>query len=102
MTFLTTGEHAFLQAVSNLGYCNPFVLERLEYEREALGPDFVEAEGVWSMRVDNPDTPRSNRVKITERVEALVPVLHRRLASGATATEQELTLYEDATFFLLF
>ena len=55
MAFLTTSERAFLRAIANLGYCNPFLPERIEYEREALGPDFVEAEAVWSLRVDDPD-----------------------------------------------
>ena len=93
MAFLTTGERAFLRAIANLGYCNPFLPERLEYEREALGPDFVEAEAVWSLRVDDPDTLRSNPVKITERVEALVGKLRERLTTGAAATEPDLLLY---------
>ena len=102
MAFLTTSERGFLRAISSLGYCNPFLPERIEYEREALGPDFVEAEAVWSLRVDDPDTLRSNPVKITERVEALVGKLRERLTTGAAATEPELLLYEDAILWLLY
>src|SRR5713101_1007542 len=102
MSFLTGSKRAFLQAVSNLGYCNPFLPERIEYERQALGSDFVEAEAVWSVRVDDPDTPHHNPVKITERIETLVWELRAHLASGAGAREQELILYEDAVLFLLF
>jgi len=102
MAFLTTSERAFLRAISSLGYCNPFLPERIEYEREALGPDFVEAEAVWSLRVDDPDTLRSNPVKITERVEALVGKLRERLTTGAAATEPDLLLYEDAILWLLY
>ena len=30
MAFLTTSERAFLRAIANLGYCNPFLPERIE------------------------------------------------------------------------
>jgi transcriptional regulator with AAA-type ATPase domain len=102
MAFLSSGERAFLRAVSSLGYCNPFLPERIEYEQAALGPDFVAGEPIWSMRVDDPDAPLVNNAKVVERIEQLVPQLHTRLASGAVATEQDLVLYEDAVLFLLF
>jgi hypothetical protein len=54
------------------------------------------------MRVDDPDTPSVNAVKITERVEELVRRLRERLVKGAAAAGQDITLYEDAVLFLLF
>ncbi len=102
MGFLTPKERAFLRAVSKLGYCNPFLPERIEYEREALGPDFREAEPVWSMRVDDPDSPHVNLLKITERIDTLVRRLRETLARGAAATEEELVIYEDAIIYLVF
>jgi len=102
MAFLTADERVFLQAVSNLGYCNPFLPERVAYEQAILGSEFVEGEPVWSMRVDDPDTPRANTAKIAVRVEALARKLRQRLASGTVATAQDLLLYEGAVLFLLF
>src|SRR2546428_4127048 len=102
MAFLTTSERGFLRAVAALGYCNPFLPERIEYERAALGPDFRESKPVWSMRVDDPDTPSVNAVKITERVEELLRRLRERLVKGATVAELDSVLYEDAVLFLLF
>src|SRR5262252_6360588 len=95
MALLTGNERVFLRAVSHLGYSNPFLPERIAYEREALGADFVEAEAVWSMRVDKPDAPLTNNTHILARVETLVPQLRARLAKGATASAQDLLLYED-------
>ena len=95
MAWLTGNERVFLRAVSQLGYSNPFLPERITYEREALGADFVEAEAVLSLCVDNPDAPLTNNTKVIERVEMLVPQLRARLAQGATATAQDHTLYED-------
>ena len=55
MAFSVANERAFLQAVSQLAYCNPFLPERTEFERAALGDDFVEGEPVWSLPVDEPE-----------------------------------------------
>ncbi len=102
MGFLNRDERRFLLAVSNLGYCNPFLPERIEYERELLGPDFREGEPVWAMRVDDPDSQRVNPLKIMERIETVVRRLREQLASGTVATEEELVLYEDAILVMLF
>ena len=102
MAFLTAGERAFLRAVADLGYCNPFLPERIEYERAALGPEFSEAKAVWSLRVDDPSTANVNNTKLTERVAGLAQKLRDRLAGGVAATESDLVLYEDAVLFLLY
>ena len=102
MAFLSSNERGFLRAVSKLGYCNPFLPERIQYEREALGPDFREAEPVWSMRVDDPDSPHVNSQKIAERVESVARSVRERLAKGAAGTKEDLVLYEDATLYLLY
>ena len=85
-----------------LGYCNPFLPERVDYERTILGEDFVEGEPVWSMQVDAPNTPRVNATRVAKRVEALVGALRERLERGVTTHEQDLQLYEDAALLLLF
>ena len=36
MAFLTAAQRSFLQAVSQLGYANPFLPERVELERAVL------------------------------------------------------------------
>src|SRR3989304_704555 len=71
VAFLTQKERGFLRAVANLGYCNPFLPERIQYEREALGADFREAEPVWSLRVADPNRPHVNIIKTTAKVETL-------------------------------
>jgi hypothetical protein len=71
MAFLSPEDRAFLRAVSQLAYCNHFLPERLEYERQALGSAFVEGEPVWSLSVDAPDRPRANVWRIVERLNPL-------------------------------
>src|SRR5262245_22184223 len=102
MAFLTTTERAFLRTVSDLGYCNPFLPERIAYEQAALGTNFSAAKAVWSLRVDNPSTANVNNRKISEHIAVLVPQLRDRLVNRGAATEQDLVLYEDAALFLLY
>lgn len=102
MTFLASHERIFLQAVADVAYCNPFLPERIAYERAALGSDFVESEALWNMRGDDPDAPHVNPMKIAERVAALLQTLRTRLLNGMAPSDREAVLYEDAVLFLLF
>jgi len=102
LAFLNQTERAFLRAVAKLGYCNPFLPERIEYEREALGADFREAEPIWSLRVADPERPHVNILRITAKVETLVKKLRERLPGGAGVPEDDLVLYETGVFFLLY
>jgi hypothetical protein len=102
MDLLSSPERVFLEAVARLGYCNPFLPERVDWELEALGLDFVEGGPVWSQPVNDPDKPRANVVRIVERLQPLVSRLRDSLAESADAAGRDLVLYEDAVLFLLF
>ncbi len=102
MAFLSSGERAFLRAVSELAYCNPFLPERTALERAALGSAFQEGEPVWSLPVDDPEGSRVNVRRIFERLEPLVEQLRGRLSGGAKAREEDLVLYEDAILQVLY
>src|SRR3712207_5094780 len=43
MLFSSPADAAFALTISRLAYCNPFLPERIEHERDALGPEFVDA-----------------------------------------------------------
>ena len=90
-----------LQAVSRLGYGNPFLPERVDNERAVLGSDFVEGEPVWSYRSDQ-QGPRENVWRVYARLEPVLEQLRSRLAGGADAPESDLVLYEDAVLQLLY
>jgi transcriptional regulator with AAA-type ATPase domain len=102
MSPLSTSQRAFLETVSRLGYCNPFLPERVECEMEALGLDFVEGDPVWSQPVDDPDRPRANVTRIVARLEPLAGQMRAGLAKSAEASAHDLALYEDAVLFLLY
>jgi transcriptional regulator with AAA-type ATPase domain len=102
MLFLNASERAFLKAVVQFAYCNPFLAEHTEFERAALGPDFLEGEAIWSQQVNDPEKPRENVWRIFKKLEPLAQQLRRRLVDGASARTEDLLLYEDAILHLLY
>ncbi len=102
MAFLSAPERAFLKAVSQFAYCNPFLPEHTEFERAALGPDFLEGEPVWSQQVKDPEKPRENVWRIFKKLEPLAKELRNRLVQGASPRPEDLILYEDAVLHLLY
>jgi transcriptional regulator with AAA-type ATPase domain len=102
VAFLSKAERCFLEAVSKLAYCNPFLPERIDCEREALGEEFEPGEAVWSMRVEDPEKPSANTWKIKEGLEPLAELLRGRVAGGEANRERDLVVYEDAILFLLY
>jgi DNA-binding NtrC family response regulator len=102
MSFLQPGERDFLQTVTHVAYCNPFLPERIDYERAALGSDFVDAVAGWNLRGDARNLSHVNPLRLTERVTQLVDTLRQRLANGDHAISGELALYADAVLFVLY
>ncbi len=102
MAFLSSQERSFLSAVSQLAYSNPFLPERAEYERAALGRDYQKGEPVWSLPVGDPERPRANVWRINERLGPLAEQVRTRLPGATQVREQDLGLYEDAVIHLLY
>src|SRR5580658_6436520 len=102
MVFLNASERAFLKAVVQFAYCNPFLPEHTEFERAVLGPDFLEGEPIWSQQMKDPEKPRENVWRIFKKLTPLVGELHQRLRDGASPRTEDLVLYEDALLHLLY
>src|SRR5438094_835060 len=101
MGFMSGEERALGAALSRLGYANPFLPERIEAERAALGPAFVHADRVWSVRADR-TVQNPNIARLGERAAALAATLRERLAAGAEPAASDRGLYEDVVLYLPF
>jgi len=99
MDFMSAQERSFAEAVSSLAYCNPFLPERIGYEREALGADFSDSGAVWH-KVDRQD--HINVEKINQRAQALADTLAARLLAGGRMKARERRAYEDLAVYLLY
>ncbi|MCH8921882.1 MAG: hypothetical protein IIA67_01900, partial [Planctomycetes bacterium] len=80
MSFISTSDRPFLTALSGLAYCNPFLPERIEWERQALGEQFEAAPDVWSLRSDLP-AEGVNVERLAERAIELAERLRKKLAA---------------------
>jgi transcriptional regulator with AAA-type ATPase domain len=101
MALLEGKERAVAEAMSRLTGANPFLPERIAYEREALGGRFVATRAVWAVDADlgglNP-----NLARLEELAADLLPRLRERLAGGAEATPEEQAAYEDLVLYRLY
>jgi hypothetical protein len=64
MTVLNDEELRFLECVAKVSYANPFLGERIDYERQALGSEFDESQANWNLLGDDPETQQANTRKI--------------------------------------
>ncbi|HWE96949.1 MAG TPA: sigma 54-interacting transcriptional regulator [Tepidisphaeraceae bacterium] len=101
MLFESASDLGFANAISGLAFCNPFLPERIESEREALGNAFVDSDVVWNVSQDW-EGNRPNINLLSERAERVAETSRARLAAGVRASEKELRLYEDLGVYLLY
>jgi hypothetical protein len=102
MTVLTSDDRVFLESVARLNYVNPFLSERIDCERKALGVDFDESKANWNLLGDGPEFQQVNTAKIMEKAYAVITKINKQLREGTQATSDELELYEDTGLFLLY
>jgi hypothetical protein len=104
MTLIRKNERAVVSAIGSLVYCNPFLPERVELERRALGSAFVPAAAVW--HADGTETDLAainpNTVPLRPLVIRVGTELRQRLAAGTPATPAELAEYYGVVLYLLF
>jgi DNA-binding CsgD family transcriptional regulator len=102
MALLNPEEQKFLESVVKVSYANPFLTERIDYERQALGADFDESQAAWNLLGDDPETQQANTRKIAERAYAIIARMQPQLKKGLDTSRKELKLYEDTVLFLLY
>ncbi len=100
VTFLTAADRALAGAISRLAYCNAFLPERIEYERAALGADFVAGGTLW--HATGEPGPMPNVEALGRLSLGLAERLAARLTDGVRPSPEDLQLYEDVVVYLLF
>jgi transcriptional regulator with AAA-type ATPase domain len=102
MPLFTDSERRLLKAVSDLAYANPFLPERTQFERAALGRDYVPSAPVWSASVSEPDAPSPNVARLHARLCPLIEGIGKRIKSTPAANPEELAIYQDNVHYLLY
>jgi hypothetical protein len=99
MTLISTSQRRSVVALSKLHYCNPFLEERIELEREALGSQFQDGLPVRVVLHYEEDV---NLTRLGERIEEVTSELRQSLADGVEAEEWELVVYEDLVLYMMY
>ena len=103
MAILSSRDLRVAEAIGQIGYCNPFLPERLALERSALGVEFHCADPVINLPPDaDLKTIFPNFTALRERAEVLSEKMRSRLLGGTTPSERELRIYQDMAMYLLY
>jgi transcriptional regulator with AAA-type ATPase domain len=98
--FASPTERRDALAIARIAACNPFLPERIELERLALGDEFDESGADWNLHGERLDE-LSNVLRLRVRAEELLERLAARLRAGARPSEGDIVLYEALFIFAL-
>src|SRR5207248_756523 len=76
-----------------IAYCNPFLPDRIEYER---------AGSIWSASVADPAAPSPNVARLHTRLGPMIETVQARLENTPDAAPQDLAIYEECVHHLLY
>lgn len=103
MELFTPEQRAFAQAMSSLTYCNPFLPERIQHEKEALGREFRQPHAVWSRREDILGRPYNLERMVEKTGELLGNIeIRAREAPDVQYMSTDLDLLSDVVIFYIY
>jgi len=100
MALFSPADRRAASVISNLVAANPFLPERIEREREALGDEFDERDPDWNLQPAVDEHP--NVIRICARAERILEGAYRRLTRGVATAAAEGKIYEDLLLFVLY
>ncbi len=103
MGCLTSRERKAAKALAAIGYCNPFLPERVELERQALGRTFIP----YDLVINRPAETELARIfpnmrRMRQRAVELANKMRNFLLSQTSAEQADLTLYENLVLYVLY
>lgn len=94
-------QREFAEAVTGLSFSNPFLPERIEWERKALRADFVARGSDWN-RLTPSATPHANLVLISERTSRLVEEVAAAWPKSGRVAPEDARLFANVVLFALY
>jgi len=102
MSLFTMSERQFVEAIGGLAHANPFTPERIEFERQALGGEFIADKADWNVRYEG-EHNHPNLARLLARSETLLELARERIArQGSLPGRDELALYEDLLLMTIY
>jgi DNA-binding NtrC family response regulator len=103
MGVLTAAEWRIADAIASIGHTNPFLPERLELEKRALGKAFVPTQRVVQFRPDRnlPDLfPNIAPIRVVS--ERLLTKVRSKWQEGRGLSKREWEIYESLAYYQLY
>ena len=103
MAMLSVKDRRAAEAIAGIGFCNPFLPERVRLERKALGAAFIDYPSVVHLRPGlTLEECWPNVPAIGARAETLAEKMRSHLVVGSAADVADRQLYEDLVLYLLY
>ena len=104
MAFLNRTERRQAEAIAQIGYCNPFLPERLKWERQVLGERYQEDSAVMNLPSSMVEEERvfGNFLLIVKRAQELADAMRVRVLAGQCTREDDQKLYRETILFTLY
>jgi len=103
MAFLSQAERRQAEAIAQLGYCNPFLPERLNWERQVLGARFQKGATVIHLpSTTEAENVFGNFVLLLEVAQRLADKMRVKVMDGLGTREGNQRLYRETILFLLY
>jgi transcriptional regulator with AAA-type ATPase domain len=102
MSAFSARERRLLASVAGLGYANPFLPERIAFEKALLGREFQPAGPVWSVSVTDPHATPPNVTAIYKKLNERIENLREAVASASDVRSEDLAIYEESVHYLLY
>lgn len=100
MSIFTATQLQKARIISQITYANPFDAARIAFEKQLLGKRFKGDYTIWSLHTDANDL--HNIEAIYRITQDIVTAARDAMQQGHTLVDDELCLYEDMVFYLLY
>ena len=100
-SLFTSTEHGFAEAIAQINGTNPFLPERVEREREALGDEFVSTGAHWN-KLPPAEESHPNHLRLTERARLVIEAVRARWPRDGKVPKGEAADYGELVSFWLY
>lgn len=91
----------FCKNLSGLTYCNPFLPDRIQFERDCLGTQELGGDEVWHIGMDQINS-RPTLQSLKDKAAEMLTSFQSWIVAGGILDEEKYTLYEDLVTFHIY
>ncbi len=100
-SILKDADRGLARAVARVNAANPFLPERVDFEREALGADFCESGADWNTRSPSPELHPNHR-ELLDRCEAAIERIRAVWPKTGKVSAEDCSDYAELVGFWLY